>query len=97
MKIRVGVFFGGKTVEHEVSVISAMQAIAALDRSKYEVIPVYITKDNAFFTGGHLGDIAVWRDVPDALRRAQQVLPAALRAAFFSTKMSILSVPAQKT
>lgn len=76
MKIRVGVFFGGKTVEHEVSVISAMQAIAALDRSKYEVIPVYITKDNAFFTGGHLGDIAVWRDVPDALRRAQQVLPA---------------------
>ncbi len=76
MKIRVGVFFGGKTVEHEVSVISAMQAIAALDRSKYEIIPVYITKDNAFFTGGHLGDIAVWRDVPDALRRAQQVLPA---------------------
>ena len=34
MKIRVGVFFGGKSVEHEVSIISAMQAIAALDKEK---------------------------------------------------------------
>ena len=51
MKIRAGVFFGGKSVEHEVSVISAMQTIAALDREKYEVVPVYITKDNAFYTG----------------------------------------------
>ena len=48
MKIRVGVFFGGKSVEHEVSVISAMQAIAALDQEKYEAVPIYITKDNKF-------------------------------------------------
>ncbi len=76
MKIRAGVFFGGKTVEHEVSVISAMQAIAALDREKYEVIPVYITKDNAFYTGGNLGRMEVWRDIPAALQTAQQVVPA---------------------
>ena len=48
MKIRVGVFFGGKSVEHEVSVISAIQAFNAFDREKYDVIPVYITKDNEF-------------------------------------------------
>lgn len=76
MKIRAGVFFGGKSVEHEVSVISAMQAIAALDREKYEVVPVYITKDNAFYTGAHLGNMEVWRDIPAALKAAQQVVPA---------------------
>ncbi|MGL6247678.1 MAG: hypothetical protein ACRC3A_01110, partial [Culicoidibacterales bacterium] len=36
MKIRVGVFFGGESVEHEVSVISANQAMAAIDTDKYE-------------------------------------------------------------
>ena len=51
MKIRVGVFFGGKSVEHEVSVISAIQAINAFDQSKYEIIPVYITKNNELYTG----------------------------------------------
>ena len=38
MKIRVGVFFGGKSVEHEVSVISAMQAIAALDQPTSRIL-----------------------------------------------------------
>lgn len=76
MKIRAGVFFGGKSVEHEVSVISAMQTIAALDREKYEVVPVYITKDNAFYTGEHLGSMETWRDIPAAIQAAQQVVPA---------------------
>ena len=78
MKIRAGVFFGGRTVEHEVSVISAMQAIAALDREKYDVIPVYISKDNAFYTGEHLGNIETWRDIPSALKAAVRVVPANL-------------------
>lgn len=78
MKIRAGVFFGGRTVEHEVSVISAMQAIAALDRGKYDVIPVYISKDNAFYTGEHLGKIETWRDIPSALKTAVRVVPANL-------------------
>lgn len=73
MKIKVGVFFGGKSVEHEVSVISAMQAIAALDRSKYEVTPVYITKDSKFYTGAHLSDIGAYKDIPAALSRATQI------------------------
>ena len=40
MKTRIGVFFGGMSVEHEIAVISAVQAMAALDRGKYDVIPV---------------------------------------------------------
>ena len=39
MKIRVGVFFGGKSVEHEVSIISALQACNSINKDKYEVIP----------------------------------------------------------
>ena len=44
MKTVVGVFFGGKSVEHEVSIISALQAMENLDQSKYDVVPVYISK-----------------------------------------------------
>lgn len=73
MKIRVGVFFGGKSVEHEVSVISGMQAIAALDREKYEPVPIYITKDNKFYTGGNLGNIDAYKDIPAALKQATRV------------------------
>ena len=57
MKIRVGVFFGGSSVEHEISVISALQAIAAMDSEKYEVVPVYITRGDEFYTGEALKKI----------------------------------------
>ena len=50
MRTVVGVFFGGKTVEHEVSIISALQVIENLDNEKYEAIPIYISKDNKFYT-----------------------------------------------
>ena len=64
MKTKVAVLFGGRSVEHEVSIISGLQAFAALDRSKYDPIPLYITKDNRFFTGEHMGDIESWRRRP---------------------------------
>ena len=73
MKIRVGVFFGGKSVEHEVSIISAMQAIAALDKEKYQPVPIYITKDNKFYTGPNLGEIEAYRDIPAALKQATRI------------------------
>jgi len=75
MKIRVGVFFGGKSVEHEVSVITAMQAIAALDPEKYQAVPVYITKDSRFFWGEHLLNLDSFRDIPAALKKAERVIP----------------------
>ncbi len=43
-KLRVGVLFGGRSGEHEVSLLSAASVLAALDREKYEVVPVGITK-----------------------------------------------------
>ena len=43
--IKLGVIFGGESVEHEVSIISAVQAMNKMDTAKYEIIPIYITKD----------------------------------------------------
>ena len=47
MKTNIGVFFGGRSTEHEISVISANQAMAAIDRERFDVTPIYITKDSA--------------------------------------------------
>lgn len=58
MKINVGVFFGGKSTEHEISCISANQAIHALNGEKYDVLPIYISKDNEFYIGDELFDLA---------------------------------------
>ena len=63
MKIKVGVIFGGESVEHEVSIISAMQAINKIDLEKYEVVPIYITKDREWYTGEMLKDIEVYQDL----------------------------------
>ena len=62
MKIRVGVIFGGESVEHEVSIISAIQAMNKMDEEKYEIVPIYITKDREWYTGDMLKDIDVYQD-----------------------------------
>ena len=51
MRTNVAVFFGGRSVEHEISVISASQAMHAINREKYNVIPVYISKQGKWYTG----------------------------------------------
>ena len=63
MKIKVGVIFGGETVEHEVSIISAIQAMNKMDEEKYEIIPIYITKDREWYTGDILKDIDIYQDL----------------------------------
>lgn len=73
MKIRVGVFFGGKSVEHEVSVISGLQAYNAFDKEKYDLVPVYITKENELYTGELVADIANYRNIPELLEKSTRV------------------------
>ena len=72
MKIKLCVLFGGKTVEHEVSVISALQAIASIDAEKYDVIPVYITKNNEFYTGFECSCIEEYKNIPALLKKSQR-------------------------
>ena len=74
MKIKVGVLFGGKTVEHEISIISAIQAIGHLDKNKYDVTPIYITKGNEFYIGEKIGDIKSYTDITSLLKESQRVI-----------------------
>ena len=54
MKINIAVFYGCRSVEHEVSIISAVQAMRAINREKYDVTPIYVTKDGEMYTGNDL-------------------------------------------
>lgn len=62
MKIRVAVIFGGESVEHEVSIISALQAINAMNKDKYEVLPVYVSKTQDMYYSEELLNIDVYKD-----------------------------------
>ncbi|HCM91350.1 MAG TPA: D-alanine--D-alanine ligase [Lachnospiraceae bacterium] len=74
MKTRVAMLFGGKSVEHEVSVISGIQAILSMDTDKYEVIPVYMTKKNEMYIGEDIGNIEAYKDINALLSRSQRVI-----------------------
>lgn len=74
MKINIGLFFGGMSVEHEVSIISGIQAFHAFDKEKYQVIPIYITKDNEMYTGEGISEIREYRDIPKLLSKSTRII-----------------------
>lgn len=73
MKTNIGVFFGGRSTEHEISVISASQAMHAIDRDRYDVTPVYISKQGRWYTGDALTEIANYRDINALLASCTEV------------------------
>ena len=73
MRINVGVFFGGDTVEHEVSIITALQAMENMNEEKYEVIPVYISKDRHFYTGNSLREMDTFKYFDNMKRYLKEV------------------------
>lgn len=73
MKIKVGVIFGGETVEHEVSIISAIQAMNNLDEEKYEIIPIYISKDRLWYTGPMLREVSFFQDFENNKKFAKRI------------------------
>ena len=70
----IGVIFGSRSVEHEVSVITAQQAMAALS-SRHSAVPVYIAKDGRWFTGAALKQLSRFTDVGGLLAECTQVTP----------------------
>jgi len=60
-RVKVGIIFGGRSVEHEVSIISSYQVIEAIDREKFEPIPIYITKEGKWITGKSLFSISSFK------------------------------------
>lgn len=73
MSIKIAVLFGGRSVEHEVSVISALQAISYMDKSKYDIIPIYMTKSNEMYMGEAVGDIEAYKDIPGLISKSERV------------------------
>ncbi len=73
MKTNVGVVFGGRSVENEISVITANQAIQAMDRDKYNIIPIYITKEGKWYSGDALFDVSNYRDTKKLLAMCEEV------------------------
>ena len=83
MKIKLGVIFGGETVEHEVSIISALQAIKNLNEEKYDIIPIYIAKDKTWYTGHVLMDIDTYKDFENLKRYTKEVTLVKRDGAFY--------------
>lgn len=73
MKIKIAVLYGGRSVEHEISIISAIQAMGHLNIDKYEIFPVYITKNNELYYGSALQNLDEYRNIPNLLKKCKQV------------------------
>ncbi len=72
-KLKIGLFFGGRSTEHEVSVLTALQAYENLDLSKYEVVPVYVSKAGDFYTNPKFLDLKNFKDVNSLLLSSTKV------------------------
>lgn len=73
MKTNIAVFFGCRSVEHEVSIISAVQAMRAINREKYDVTPVYVAKDGSMYSGDNLFEIENFRNLKTLTENAKKV------------------------
>lgn len=73
MKTTVGVLFGGRSVENEISVVTALQVIEALDKDKYGIVPIYIAKTGKWYTGGKLFDLDAYRDMASLYKSCTEV------------------------
>ncbi len=73
MKVNVAVFYGCRSVEHEVSIISAVQAMRAINRKKYDVTPVYVDKKGEMYTGEDLFQIENYRNLPALIKKCRKV------------------------
>jgi len=75
MKLSVAVLFGSRTCEHDVSIITGIQALGALDPEQYDAFPVYIAQDGAWYVGERLRDISFYPSFDP--QQARKVLPTA--------------------
>jgi len=92
-KIRVGVIFGGRSSEHEVSLTSAACVLDAIDKSKYDVVPIGITKAGQWLVGEDVLQLLA----SPSLQLTNEKSGALLQSSFFNEakKVSLLPVPGE--
>src|SRR5260370_42364265 len=74
--LRVGILFGGRSGEHEVSLLSAASVLHAIDKDQYEVVPIGITKDGRWVTSGDAQRLLTGNPAGGGVRPAQAHLRA---------------------
>jgi len=74
-KYRLGVIFGGRSVEHEVSIVTGFQTMEAVHRDRFDVTPIYLNRDNVWYIGDLLGSIAFFRQDHPPINLLTRVLP----------------------
>src|SRR3989338_2901728 len=75
-KKTIAVLFGGKSPEHEVSVITGLQVLENLDQSKFVGIPVYVAKDGRWFTSDFAGKIENYKKLENVISNSEEVILA---------------------
>ncbi len=103
MKLTIGVMFGGESVEHEISIISAIQAMEAIDKERYDVIPIYISKEKHLYSGEQLKNLNAYKDLEKVKKTAtlitltrisnKVVVKALKKGVFFKSKNIDLMIP----
>lgn len=71
---RVGMIFGGRSVEHEVSILTAHQAMAALPKDRYTVVPIYVSKSGQWFTGEVLLRLENFKNLDQLITMTEPVI-----------------------
>lgn len=92
-KLSVGVMFGGRSVEHEVSIVTGLQVVENIDKSKYDVIPIYVSKEGDWYTGDELFDIKNFKDINLLISKLKKVflppVPSMGRLFFYPFKTGL--------
>ena len=72
-KTTVGVLFGGRSVEHDVSVVTGHQIMNAFDPERFEVVPIYISREGMWYTGDPLRDVTLLEHVDAVVKGGKLV------------------------
>jgi D-alanine-D-alanine ligase len=94
-KLRVGVLFGGRSGEHEISLLSAASVLHAIDKTKYDVVPIGITKDGLWVTAAHAEALLEGKQQPRALRAGDPNTTSSAAVLAQGSAIVIPPVPAQ--
>ena len=73
MKKKVVVMFGGRSNEHEISIITGLEVVNSVDTDTYDVMPLYIAQDGKWYCGDELRDKNIYKNAPNSLKELTQV------------------------
>ena len=87
--MELGVIFGSRASEHDVSIISGLQILENADKGKYHAFPIYIARSGAWYVGEPLRDVKTYRDFdPQQKGLTRATTPCIALAAGFSARPS---------